>query len=346
MIGDASVETDLVVRPYREDDEEEVLALLRLCLGGGPAGERSPEFFRWKHEANPFGRSFMLVAEDAGRIVGLRAFLRWRFRVGDRTIDAVRPVDTATHPDHRGRGVFSTLTRAALDAVRADTDLVFNTPNPDSLRGYLKMGWQVVGEVPIRVWVRRPARFVAARLRRSRSADRARSDRPAVSAPFAAEVLEDEGLVAALIDGSEVPGWGYSTERSVAYLRWRYGDAPLLGYHAAVEERDGTLAGVAFFRPRLEGQLWGFSVSEMLVAPGDVGTAKRLLARVRRAGDVAYDATSFPDGTAAAAASRGPRSLRSPRNPTLVVNPLRPNLAPDPHELSSWALSACDVEVF
>ena len=51
------------VRQYRDSDEPRVLELLRLTLGEGPSGERTSAFFRWKHLANPFGRSFMLVAE-------------------------------------------------------------------------------------------------------------------------------------------------------------------------------------------------------------------------------------------------------------------------------------------
>ena len=144
------------LRPYREEDESAVLELLDASLGGGPVGRRPPSFFRWKHMSNPFGRSFMLVAEDDGRIVGLRAFMRWRFQAGDRELLAVRAVDTATHPDYQGQGIFSRLTLAALDELGGQVDLVFNTPNEKSLPGYLKMGWRPVGQVPIRVRVRHP----------------------------------------------------------------------------------------------------------------------------------------------------------------------------------------------
>jgi hypothetical protein len=61
----------LDVRPYEERDEEQVLGLLRASLGSGPAGARPPSFFRWKHLENPFGASFMLLAEVDGHVVGL-----------------------------------------------------------------------------------------------------------------------------------------------------------------------------------------------------------------------------------------------------------------------------------
>ena len=150
----------LDIRPFAEHDTAAVLSLLEASLGGGPAGERSPAFFRWKHLENPFGRSYMLVAEADDRIVGFRAFMRWRFDLGGEPVRAVRAVDTATHPDHQGRGIFRQLTTTALEDLRSEADLIFNTPNDKSLPGYLKMGWRKVEEVPIRVRVRRPVRFL------------------------------------------------------------------------------------------------------------------------------------------------------------------------------------------
>ncbi len=65
---------------------------------------------------------------------------------GRHAVRAVRAVDTATHPDHQGRGIFSTLTPTRSRRCGSRADLVFNTPNEKSLPGYLKMGWQIVGQ--------------------------------------------------------------------------------------------------------------------------------------------------------------------------------------------------------
>jgi hypothetical protein len=342
--GEVSVRDDLLVRPYRDAEEPEVLELLRGSLGGGPGGRRTSEYFRWKHVDNHFGRSFMIVAERDHRIIGFRALMRWRYRVDERTIEAVRPVDTVTHPDERGRGVFTHLTRTALEALKGEIDLVFNTPNQNSLPGYLKMGWQVVGDVPVRIRITRPVRFGVSKLRRRQDAER--PELPPVASPTAAEALADEGAVARLLEEAEAPVAGYATPRSVDFLRWRYGSAPLLGYHAVREDRGGTLAGLAFFRLRPEGSIWGLSLADVIVRPGDVGSARRLLRAARRAADVSYVAATFPRGSTALRATRGPTSLRAPHGMTLVANPLRPDLVPDPLLLSSWSLSTGDVEVF
>src|SRR5690606_16791222 len=96
---------------------------------------------------------FMWVGEIEGQLAGFRAFLRWRFIAPDGSrVDAVRAVDTATHPDFQGRGTFRALTLHALDEMNAaGIQFVFNTPNDNSRPGYVKMGWSIEGRVPVKV---------------------------------------------------------------------------------------------------------------------------------------------------------------------------------------------------
>lgn len=329
------------IRPYRDADEQAVVELLNDSLGAGPAGRRSAELFRWKHLENPFGRSFMLVAEASGRIVGLRAFMRWEFVAGGRRFRAVRAVDTATHPDHQGKGIFARLTLEALDTLRDGADFVFNTPNQKSLPGYLKMGWQVVGQVPIRVRVRRPLRF-AMHARSWRTASDS-GDVPTVGAPRAGEALDDR--IDGLLANRERP-IGLFTAADGAYLRWRYGRAPLLDYRAVTMGDHGHVEGLAVFRVRLRGSLVEGTVAETIVRGGGERIAARLLRAVRRSAPLDHLTCSFPRGSAALEGARRSGFVRAPAGMTLVVNPLVHDLSPDPLDRASWALSLGDLEVF
>src|SRR5215218_1521913 len=194
----ATMTSTVTIRPFSVGDEANVLELLGLTRGGGPAGRRPPEFFRWKHYDNPLGRSFMLLAEADGRVIGLRAFMRWRFGAAGRQVMAVRAVDTATHPDYQGMGVFSRLIRAALEGLDGQVDLVFNTPNDARRPGYLKLGWREVGRAPVSLRVRRPVRF-ALGLRRPGAP---RSALPAVAAEPAGRGLRRRGR-----GGGRPPRW-------------------------------------------------------------------------------------------------------------------------------------------
>jgi GNAT superfamily N-acetyltransferase len=348
-LNEPSKVVSLELRPYRDADEPDVIDLLSATLGPGPAGIRPPEFFRWKHLESPFGRSYMLVAEEDGRIVGLRAFMRWRFRVGGRVLRAVRAVDTATHPDYQGRGIFSRLTHKAVEDLSGQADLIFNTPNDQSLPGYLKMGWGLVGTVPVSVRMRRVVPLVAALARsRVRTAESQKpGPLPEVFAESAAEALRDPGLSSLLAEAEEeAPDDRITTPRDLRYIQWRYGSAPLLQYRAVRQESGGELTGIALFRVRPRGGLCESTVAEVIVRPGDRATARRLLNGVIGAAAVDHLTCHFPSGSIVASAARRMGFLRVPGGLKLVVNRLHEGVQPDPTDLRSWALTLGDLEVF
>jgi GNAT superfamily N-acetyltransferase len=322
------------IRRYRDEDEASVRGLLDRSLVVSPAGGAPSDLFRWKHHDNPFGRSFMLVAEAGGRVVGLRAFLRWEFETGEEVVRAVRAVDTATDPEFQGRGVFSRLTLAALEALRGEVDLVFNTPNERSGPGYLKMGWRPVGRVPVRVRVRRPLRF----LRRLRTVRQPATRRrlPAGGGMAPADALTDD--LNALVESRAGRGPRLNTRRDLAHLRWRYAAAPV-EYRAVRDE-----AGVALFRIRGRGGLTELAIADLFVRPGDRAGARRLLSRALRSAPSDHATFMAPPGDAGAAAARRLGFITG-RGPMLMVNPLRPDIEPAPDAMASWALSVGDLEV-
>ncbi|MGH2697775.1 MAG: GNAT family N-acetyltransferase [Actinomycetota bacterium] len=333
------------LRGYRDGDEDEVITLLATSLGDGPTGERSRAFFRWKHIDNPFGRSFMLVAVEDERVVGFRSFMRWRLRAGDVEVSAARAVDTATHPDHQGRGIFSALTSRAMEELSGDVDLIFNTPNGKSGPGYLKMGWTRAGDVPIDVRVRHPIRF-ARGARSFREQGPPRRPHPRVYALPAGAAFEDEGALVCLLRESSNHGERLATPRTVDYLRWRYASAPGLDYRVGRHHLAGRLAGLAFFRVRSRGRLWESTVSELICRPGDGRTARRLLGEVVRAAGVDHLTGHFPTGTVQKKVSTRLGFVRSPAGLPFMVNRLRTADQPDPAHLRSWALTLGDLEVF
>ena len=218
-------------------------------------------------------------------------------------------------------GIFTKLTLAAVDELRGEVDLVFNTPNGKSGPGYLKMGWREVGRVPVRIRARRPLRVLAGWGRRRRwpgpGGGRPGGGRGPGARPEVAGLLAREPASA-----------GLATARDLAYLRWRYGAAPLLGYRAVTEERDGGLAGLAVFRVRPRGGLWESTVAEVL-AGGDPAVARRLLRRVARAAPTDHLTFAAPAGSAAARAATRAGFLPSPVGISMVANPLRPGIRPD-----------------
>ncbi|SDS79681.1 Acetyltransferase (GNAT) domain-containing protein [Gillisia sp. Hel1_33_143] len=123
-------------------DVPEIIDLIHLGL----SDKNTEASFLWKHYENPFGKSLGLVACDQKKIVGVRMFMFWEFMKEGTIVKAIRPVDTIIHPDYRGKGLFKDLTMTGLAKFKDSYDLVFNTPNNNSLPGYIKMGWKYYEE--------------------------------------------------------------------------------------------------------------------------------------------------------------------------------------------------------
>ena len=141
----------MTIRRAAEEDVSRIVDLLKLSLGESliPKSER---YWHWKHLENPFGPSPVLVMEDQGLPIGVRAFMQWQWTSEGQIWKALRAVDTATHPDYRGKGIFKKLTMTLVEQCNAEGyNFIFNTPNAQSKPGYLKMGWMEVGKLPVRI---------------------------------------------------------------------------------------------------------------------------------------------------------------------------------------------------
>ena len=325
----------VTVRPATAADRPAILAVARRSLGWD-ATDATERHFAWKHAENPFGPSPMWVAEVAGRIAGFRVFLRWEFVTDAGEVRrAVRAVDTATDPDFQGRGIFTTLTLGALDELRGDTvDFVFNTPNEQSRPGYLKMGWAVVGHIPVEVRPTGPGglvRIARARTPADRGAVPTQAGRPA------AEVLTDPARAEALLALTPRPR-GLSTRRSPEYLAWRYGPAAL--NYRLVSAPDSPEAGAVVFHLRRRGPALEAVVCEELVPAGAQNTRRRLLATVARETGADYLLRLRAPG------DRRPRQGFWPAPRVGPVLTAREITRPPARTLAGWDLTMGDIELF
>lgn len=331
LSGGGAVPTGLVVRPALPADDAAIIDLLSRSLGW-QRDQRHRELFAWKHRDNPFGPSAGWVAADDEGVVGVRLFLRWGFQVGDRAVRAVRAVDTATHPRARGLGVFRTLTLHGVEEMTAEgVDWLFNTPNDQSVQGYLSMGWRRMGRLPVML---RPA---GVRVTPRLAAARVPADLwsvPTSAGEAAGAVVAEVSELAELLASQSPATGGLRTARTPAYLQWRYGAGPV-GYRAMLAG-SSVGDGVAFFRLRRRGPATEAAITDVVVPAGDTRLARRLGALVLQASGADY---------AIAIGSTGPLGLlRVPRiGPVLTWRALAETSAPP---IRQWELSTGDVELF
>ena len=99
------------------------------------------ELFMKKYVNNIFGKSIVEVVYLDGQPVAARGL--WRNDLGGKK--AYQPGDTCVTEVCRGKGIFTEMTKRSL-AMTEEGDLIYNFPNQNSYPGYMKMGWKLVGE--------------------------------------------------------------------------------------------------------------------------------------------------------------------------------------------------------
>lgn len=139
----------MILREATIEDLPSIVKVLKLSLGEQDL-PLSENIWNFKHIENPFGKSLVFIAEENDQIVGVRAFMRWKWHFGDKEFESFRAVDTATHPKYQGKGIFKKLTMKAVDMATLNGEhFIFNTPNDQSRPGYLKMGWEAVNKLKV-----------------------------------------------------------------------------------------------------------------------------------------------------------------------------------------------------
>ncbi|MGH7962490.1 MAG: GNAT family N-acetyltransferase [Candidatus Binatia bacterium] len=117
-------------------------------------------YLDWKYERNPYVQTpFIYLALHQGQVVGMGGFYgaQWQSSRPCHTWPGLCSGDLVITPDHRNRGIFTQLLRAALDDLAGrDSPYVFNlSASPVTRLGLLVMGWRSLG--PLRMMRRKGA---------------------------------------------------------------------------------------------------------------------------------------------------------------------------------------------
>ena len=192
----------IAVRPFAGADRAGVLEILRAAFGRWPRaleGVAPGEFFSWKHEQSPFGRSILLVAEADDALAGFLALMPWRLSLHGEAHQTIRGVDIAVHPSAQRRGVSVALIAAARGCYDEQIALGWSNPNERSRRGRAQVRAQACGSACLAMpaWACRSARRGATQTGAG-ALGRRRAERDIAS------VLDDDALLARAL----TPGGG------------------------------------------------------------------------------------------------------------------------------------------
>lgn len=326
------------IRHAAQEDIPGIVDLLKVSLGEDLM-PKSEQYWRWKHVDNPFGQSPVLIAVENDSIIGVRAFMKWQWTSGGRILNAIRAVDTATHPDHQGKGIFKKLTLSLLDIAKRDgIDFVFNTPNNQSKPGYLKMGWIEAGRLPIRLNIRRPGAILMNVLN-------VKEKTQGEVHGTIAGTFEHPGFESLLCDHFS-QNTKLITKFSREYLIWRYRDVPVANYVAVAETNNDQLNGLVIGRIKHSGMGVEFRITDIFLKKANGGKKLKLeLDKVIRSLGIDF-VTISGQVSPPYFAVLGLMNAKIPFGPVVTVRAVNNKELTSFHNFANWSPSLGDLELF
>lgn len=341
------------IREACSSDLEEILDLLRSNLSDEGVTAKTEAFWKWKHVDSPAGPSIVYVATEtaSGKVIGLRAAMRFVVLSADGSlIQAVRPVDTATHQTWQRMGVFSRLTLRLIDDLRStSTKLLFNTPNESSLPAYLRLGWRIVQTNRVRVRFGNPwlvlSSFRPVSTRSSWHKVSRQGTRLSIELFSTLDLHDRKALLEVCTEYEGLRNReAMRTLRDVSTLHWRYSH-PLADYRVfRMQNADSSRPdAVAFFRFEMRKGIRGALLTDFF--HGSAISFDQLLRAACNSIDAGFFIASAMDG------SQDDRALARnfflpARNIKLAQRPVDAEDREIPAVWGKWDISLADLELF
>jgi len=238
---------------------------IRVLYAAVRGNNRPEEFDRWRWFGAPGGACPIAIALDGDVIAGFYTLWPVRLRIGDAVVLGGQSMDTMTHPDYQGRGIFTILAKACYEiAATRGFQVLYGFPNAASYPGFVRrLDWTHTGD--IRHWIRvlRPSRHPRVPGFAGPIADLAAMLLPR-GGGRGIEITTgppDADSRAGLLENSR-PDFGHCrVERTPEWLDWRYSGAASHDYEWICARRGGTM---------LAAGVWGMQNAEW----GDVADSR------------------------------------------------------------------------
>jgi GNAT superfamily N-acetyltransferase len=301
---------------YEPAWRDRVLELQREVWGSSVSADE----FVWWFERNPAGPGLISLVPDDGRVAGVSGMSFFRMVLAGEETDVVFALDAATHPDYRGRGLWSKLELWNEEAsARAGAAAALGFTNPVAgpiLVG--KLGWRDLTR--LRLWAR-PLLVPEPE-------------------PAGTEPLERFGAETDELYARERARFGNHVVRSADFLNWRYVESPR-GYRCFAVRADGRIDGYAILgRKEYEGRTVGV-VADLAGSPA---ACRRLLRRcaceTRGARVLVALVSPWQRGTFLAAGF-----VPTHKSIRFIGKPLRPGVTLLPGR-SAWHFALGDMDIF
>ncbi|HDL48707.1 MAG TPA: GNAT family N-acetyltransferase [Actinobacteria bacterium] len=329
------------MRPATADDHDQIRNLFREVFGY----QRADEHDRWLSFENPDGQSIATVAEDRAQIVGCYTLLPTMLRLGKQNVLGAQSLDTMTHPDYRGQGMFTKLAIQTFElAGERGVKALYGYPNEASYPGFVRrLNWDHTGDIPRWTRVLKPSvlrtipRPIGWSLDAAASLLVPKGDEGAFEGPPPPSKLAQ--LITKCFDQPDI----CRVARSVEWMNWRFSPASGRRYEWVTAEMDGELAAVAVWGIREDGHGVLTEIMGMDQPAVNIAVARAVRAAYRVGVPALHTVTNEP--VAIRALKRARFFTRKPL-PLIVRSMTHENLGGNIHNHSAWRVVAADIDTY
>jgi GNAT superfamily N-acetyltransferase len=122
----------------------EYSALFTACFPDG--GRFTTEYLSWLYRDNPDGRAFGFDARENGQLAAHYVCVPASVSLGGEPVRVLLSLNTATHPQFQGKGLFTKLAAMTYEAAaEAGFAAIYGVANANSTPGFVrKLGFQLV----------------------------------------------------------------------------------------------------------------------------------------------------------------------------------------------------------
>lgn len=140
---------------FKNDKELDLLVELQKAVYPERADAFDKSLYRFWYVDNPCGGVISFNAIDNDKIVAHQSFVPELMEVDGRVVRCARSMAVVTHPDHQGKGLFSTLTNMAVEEARQQGyEFLYAITNGNSFPRFVKhCGFSSITRLNVKIGV-------------------------------------------------------------------------------------------------------------------------------------------------------------------------------------------------
>jgi glycosyltransferase involved in cell wall biosynthesis/GNAT superfamily N-acetyltransferase len=137
------------IRQYQDGDETQIRELRAIALNNA----KNSQWWKWQYLEHPDGLAIIYLAEAHQKIVGHRAIVPVRIKIGDEIHRGSCGIDAMTHPDYQRQGIYVAIGNLMYEsACKKGIDIVYGTPNRQSFSiSTRRLQWFEISNPPVMV---------------------------------------------------------------------------------------------------------------------------------------------------------------------------------------------------